>query len=191
MADEPQEAQEPEGGAGAASSKGKLSFKTLVLIGLPLVMVQAVFAYYIVTSFIKPHLPAAKPKVEEKKIEQQPGAPKVEGEIDLTKYTTLPVDDVIVNPAESQGQRYLSVSVVLYIPIELEEQIKKLEPEIRGVIIEQISRKRIDELVDYRDQTVLRDEIREKVSAVLKNNFGASLKNVEVPRVVFSKYIIQ
>lgn len=190
MADEPQEGQVAEAGAGQPSAKGKLSFKTLILIGLPLVMVQGVVAFFVAKSYIVPIMPETKPKVEEKKAEQQASG-KEEGEIDLTKYVVMPVEDVIVNPAESQGQRYVSVSVVLYVPIKLEPSIKSLEPEIRSVIIEQISRKRIDELDDYRDHSVLREEIRERVNAVLKSNFGDALKDLNIPRVVFSKYTLQ
>lgn len=188
MADEPQEGMESEGGAGPSSSKSKLSLKTLILIGLPLVMVQAVIAYFIVTSYISPRLPEAKPRVEQK-TQQADG--RTASEIDLSKHAIISVEDVIVNPAGSQGQRYLSVSVVLYVPSQVEAQITLLEPEIRSVIIEQISRKRLDELDDYRDQQILREEIREHLNALLKNQFGASLKGAEIPRLVFSKYTLQ
>jgi len=187
MADEAQEKQEQDRGEAQPSSKSKLSFKTLILIGMPLVMVQAVLAYFLVARYIKPHLPETKPKVEEKVSE--PGKPV--GDVDLSQYVTFPVNDVIVNPAESQGQRYLSVSVVLYVPALYAESIATIEPEIRAVIIEQISRKRMDELDDYRDQQMLRDEIRDHVNATVKANFASKFKDMEIPRVVFSKYTLQ
>src|SRR3989304_852558 len=97
MADEPQEMVEEEGGEAKPQAKSKLSPKTLILIGLPLVMVQALMAYFVVSNFIGPQLPEQKPKPEEK----QEAEARTGQEQDLSKYITYPVEDVIVNPAET------------------------------------------------------------------------------------------
>ena len=114
------------------------------------------------------------------------------GETDLSTYVTFPVLDVIVNPAETAGQRYLSVSVDVYVPEKIEEEkIRTIEPEIRMVIIERISRKRMDELDDFKDQQILREEIKDDLNAVIRKYFAAKFPDLNVPRVVFSKYTIQ
>ena len=188
MPDEPEEVMEEEKEEPQGPSKSKLSLKTLVLIGLPLVMVQAVMAYFIVSNYIEPKLPETKPRLEDKKTQGS----KTGEEADLSTYVTFPVEDVIVNPAETAGQRYLSVSVNVYIPEELaEEKIKGIEPEIRGVIIERISRKRLEDLDDFKDQQILREEIKDDLNVIIDRYFSSKFPGLNIPRVVFSKYTIQ
>ncbi|HUU27358.1 MAG TPA: flagellar basal body-associated FliL family protein [archaeon] len=188
MVDEANGAVEEAAEAPRPSPKSKLSFKTLILIGLPLVMVQAVLAYFLVSSYVKPRLPEAKPRPEEKKEQEGRESATVE---DLSNYVTFPVDDIIVNPAETGGQRYLSVSVNIYVTKELEKIIPSLEPEIRGVIIARISRKRLDELDEFKDQQILRGEIKDDLNEIIKDYFSEKFKDFKVPRVVFTKYTIQ
>lgn len=187
MPDEPQDVMEEEQEESQGPSKSKLSLKTLILIGLPLVMVQALMAYFIVSNYIEPQLPQTKPRQEDKKTQETRG----EAEIDLSSYVTFLVEDVIVSPAETAGQRYLSVSINVYIPEELEEEISDIEPEIRGVIIERISRKRLDELDDFKDQQILRDEIKDDLNTVIRRYFASKFPDLTIPRVVFHKYTIQ
>ncbi len=189
MAQEPEEMTEDGGGEDQPqqSSKSKLSPKTLILIGLPLVMVQAVLAYFLVSTFIAPKLPETKPMPEEKQTEEGRG----EDVEDLSAYTTYAVEDVIVNPAETGGQRYLSVSVNIYVQQEYADLIKDLDPEFRALIIERISRKRMDELDDFKDQKILREELKDDINALIKLHFKTKYPELNVPRVVFSKYTIQ
>jgi len=188
MPDEPEEVMEGVKEEPQGPSKSKLSLKTLILIGLPLVMVQAVMAYFIVSNYVEPKLPATKLPPEVKKTQGS----KTAEEVDLSTYVTFPVEDVIVNPAETAGQRYLSVSVNVYVPAEFEEEkIRSIEPEIRGVIIERISRKRLDELDDFKDQQILREEIKEDLNVIINKYFSSKFPGLSIPRVVFSKYTIQ
>jgi len=187
MPDEPQDVMEEGVEETREPSKTKLSMKTLILIGLPLVMVQALMAYFIVSNYIEPQLPEIKPLPEDKETQEIRGI----REEDLSKYITFPVEDVIVNPAQTGGQRYLSVSINVYIPEDHEETISGLEPEIRGVIIERISRKRMDELDDFKDQQILREEIKEDLNAVIRKYFANKFPKLIIPRVVFHKYTIQ
>ena len=190
MAQDPDEMMEEGGGGGGQSqppSKSKLSLKTLILIGLPLVMVQAVAAYFVVSSYIEPQLPETKPRPEEKQVAEG----RAEDVEDLSTFTTYAVQDVIVNPAETGGQRYLSVSVNIYVQQEFAELIADLEPEFRALIIERISRKRMDELDDFKDQQILREELKDDINALIGRYFSKKYPKLKVPRVVFSKYTIQ
>lgn len=188
MAQDPDEMME-EGGEEQPqpASKSKLSLKTLILIGLPLVMVQAVLAYFVVSSYIEPQLPETKPQPEEK----QEKATRTDEVEDLSTYVPHMVEDIIVNPAETGGQRYLSLSITLYVPQQYGEVIKDLDDEFRSVVIERISRKRMDELDDYKDQQILREEIKDDINSVIAKYFSKKYPDLVVPRVVFSKYIIQ
>jgi flagellar basal body-associated protein FliL len=188
MAEEkPQEPQMDEKAETKVAVKSKLSFKTLILIGMPLVLVQVALAYFVVSSYIQPHLPENKPKPEEKKAQEVKGA----SEADLSKFKTYEIKDIIVNPAETSGQRYLSVAVDIYILPEVEPMIKNIEPEIRNLIIERISRKRMDELDNFKAQQILRDEIKDDINSMISKYFSSVFLNFRVPRVVFSSYTIQ
>ena len=188
MAQDPDEMMEEGGGEQPQpASKSKLSLKTLILIGLPLVMVQGVLAYFVVSNLIEPKLPENKPHPEEKQ-EKDVRNEEVE---DLSEYVTHMVEDVIVNPAETGGQRYLSVSIALYVPVQYAELIADLDNEFRSVVIERISRKRMDELDDFKDQQILREEIKDDINAVIAKYFSKKYPDLIVPRVVFSKYTIQ
>lgn len=188
MAQEPDEIVE-EGGADQPqpAAKSKLSLKTLILIGLPLVMVQAVLAYFLVNSFIEPKLPETKPMPEEKLEAETP----VEDVEDLSTYVTHVVEDIIVNPAETGGQRYLSISMTIYVPMEFVDMVADLDNEFRSIAIERISRKRMDELDDFKDQQILREEIKDDINSLVSRYFDKKYPNFIVPRVVFSKYTIQ
>ncbi len=188
MAQEPEDMTEDGGDdQSQPASKSKLSLKTLILIGLPLVMVQAVLAYYLVSTFVEPKLPETKLMPEEKQTEEG----RSEDVDDLSEYITYAVEDVIANPAETGGQRYLSVAVSIYVQVEYETLVAELEPEFRSLIIERISRKRMDELIDYKDQQILREELKDDINALISRLFSKKYPDLKVPRVVFSKYIIQ
>jgi flagellar basal body-associated protein FliL len=188
MAQDPEEMME-EGGEEQPqpSSKSKLSLKTLILIGLPLVMVQGVLAYFVVKQYVEPKMPETKPRPEEVQ-EQDVRNEEVE---DLSTYVPHMVEDVIVNPAETGGQRYLSVSFTIYVPQQYGEVIGDLDDEFRSVVIERIGRKRMDELDDFKDQQILREEIKDDINSVIARYFSKKYPDLIVPRVVFSKYIIQ
>lgn len=178
-----------EGGEEQSSGggKSKLSLKTLILIGLPLVLVQAVAAFFVVKMFIQPKLPEAKPAPEEV---QGESASKGDMVSDLSQYVTFPVDDVIVNPAETNGQRYVSVSVVVYVPAAM-KGIEELEPEIRSIIIDKISRRRLEQLDGYEERQALLEDIQQELNAIVRRNFPDKYPDFEVPRILFSKYTIQ
>lgn len=73
MPDEPQDVMEEEQEESQGPSKSKLSLKTLILIGLPLVLVQALMAYFIVSNYIEPQLPQTKPRQEDETTQETRG----------------------------------------------------------------------------------------------------------------------
>jgi len=189
MPDEPQESMADEEGAAAPAAKSKLSFKTLILIGLPLVIVQALVALVVVQKIVQPRLPEVKPPPKEET--QQADNP--DAEVDLSEQVPIKVEDIIVNPAETKGQRYLSVSVVYYVPKDVEKNIGAFEFEVRSAIIERIGRKRLDELDDPADRQILLGEIREELNSTLRRFFSKSdkFKDLQIQRILFSKYTLQ
>jgi flagellar basal body-associated protein FliL len=187
MAEEPKEAPAEEKAEAKPAVKSKLSFKTLILIGVPLVLAQIFLAGWLVTSKFEKYLPENKPRPEEKKAQEIKGV----SDVDLSTYKTYEVKDIIINPAETSGQRYISLSVVIYISPEVEPTFKDIEPEIRSLIIERVSSKRMDELDNFKGQQILRDQVRDDINSLISKYFSAKYPNFKIPRVVFSNYTIQ
>ena len=165
MPDEPQDAMPEEEGQTTPAAKSKLSLKTLVLVGLPLVIVQVMLAWFVVRKVVQPRLPEVKPPPKEEV--QQTGTQ--DDQVDLSEHVPVNVDDIIVNPAATKGQRYLSVSVVVYVPEAIAAELANFEPEVRSAIIERISRKRLDELDDPADRQILLGEVRDDLNLTIKN----------------------
>ena len=191
MADEPQDTMPDEGeGAAAPQAKSKISLKTLILIGLPLVIVQAALAFWVVRSYIQPPLSAIK---KEQPVEEttQGDNQDEKDEVDLSEHVPHEVQDIIVNPADTKGQRYLSVSVVIYVPEKIATELANFEPEVRSAIIERISRKRLDELDDPADRKILLTEVKDDLNATIRKFFKKKFPELSIRRVLFSKYTLQ
>ncbi|MFC1614499.1 flagellar basal body-associated protein FliL [Gemmatimonadota bacterium] len=187
MPDEPQDAMPEEDGQAAPAAKSKLSPKTLILVGLPLVIVQVGLAWFVVTKVVRPRLPEQKPSPVEEV--QQTGSQ--DDKVNLSEHVPVAVDDIIVNPAETKGQRYLSVSVVIYVPEDIATELVNFDAEVRSAIIERISRKRLDELDDPADRQILLGEVKQDLNNTIETYFSEKFPDFTVQRILFSKYTLQ
>jgi flagellar FliL protein len=89
-----------------------------------------------------------------------------------------------VNPAGTNGQKLLLTSLTFDVENEPSQKtIKEKEMIVKDIIISTLSSKSLIELsqVGYKDSLKIE----------LANNLMASLKNVKVQSVYFTKYIIQ
>lgn len=140
-------------------------------------VVQTVLAYFLQKTFLFPGTATA--NVEAAKHEEtEEGKEGEEGE-----STVVLLDEIVVNPAETAGRRYLAVTIGLQMKGEaLEASVEKAGPLIRDALITLLSAKHLDELSrsSYRD--TLRTEIKTAVNVHLKN---------KVDNVIFSGYVLQ
>jgi flagellar basal body-associated protein FliL len=187
MPDEPQDAMPEEEGQAAPAAKSKLSLKTLVLVGLPLVIVQVLLAWFVVRKVVQPRLPEQKPPPVEEV--EQTGSQ--DDQVNLSEHVPVAVDDIIVNPAETKGQRYLSVSVVIYVPEDIAPDLVNFDAEVRSAIIERISRKRLDELDDPADRQILLGEVKQDLNGTIETYFSKKFPEFTIQRILFSKYTLQ
>jgi flagellar FliL protein len=94
------------------------------------------------------------------------------------------VSDLVVNPAGTDGTRYLCTTVALETIVpEVSEEIKSREAQIRDVLIEILSRRSIGDLADLAARDQLRNEIRVGVNGLLTSG--------EVVGVYFSNFVLQ
>ena len=94
------------------------------------------------------------------------------------------ISDLVVNPAGTDGTRYLCTTVALEtIDPRVSEEIKSREAQIRDVLIAILSRRTIGELADLGTRDSLRAEIRASINNLLTGG--------EVVGVYFSNFVLQ
>lgn len=147
----------------------------LAAIGIPVFLVQLAVVYFLVVKFVAPSAGAA-PAEPAKAAETKESA-------DAAKSIFV-VKDVIVNPAGTNGTRFLLTTVGFEInSAEREKDLEKKEVQVRDVLNTVLTGKGLDELVRPDQREALRKEIFQKVAEMLP---AGTLTNV-----YFSKFIIQ
>ena len=146
----------------------------LVIIGVPLFLVQLAVVYFLVAKFVAPG--AAAPAPEQAKAAEQKESAEAK--------SIYVVKDVIVNPAGTNGTRFLLTTVGFEVNgVEREKELEKMEVQVRDVLNTILTNKGLEDLAGNEQREALRKEILQKVSTMLP---AGSLTNV-----YFSKFIIQ
>ncbi len=172
MADKKKQENQEQQEAEESKSKSGGLLKTVLMIGLPLMIVQTGVAYFLVSKVVK--VPQAVEEVKEEEPE-----PEEEGPSKL--YV---IEDVIINPAGTSGSRFLNATVALeYADAELEQELTENEVQIRDILINILASKTIDELDGPEDRLKLKQEILDKCNEYLKKG--------KLKRVYFSNFIMQ
>lgn len=151
--------------------KGKSKSRRLKFVLLPLILVvQAIVAYYLVFNVLLKHAQHAR----------IPDALKQE--LKVGKF--FEIDDIVINPANSDGRRYLVVELGLETDSSslLAEATSK-EIWIRDAIISLLTTKTVEELMDVTS--------REKLKAEMLDRLNHKLLKGQFSRLYFKKYIIQ
>ncbi|RMD92109.1 MAG: hypothetical protein D6814_17385 [Calditrichaeota bacterium] len=147
--------------------------KTLLMIGIPLMLIQTGLAYFVISRFVQPPPAASKTEAPEEKAEEEEGPVKL--------YI---IKDVIVNPAGTAGARFLNATIALeYSSPDLEQELTDKDVQIRDLLINILASKSIAELDGMDDKEALRQEILEKCNAFLKKG--------KIKKVYFSNFIMQ
>jgi flagellar FliL protein len=167
------ETPQPEA-AQEIDKKSKGFPKNLITIGA-IQVVMAVAAFFIVKAVILPRAQAG--QANETRQEASAGHSEP-GQIQL-------IDNIIVNPAGTNGTRYLSTSIGLEFQ-KSEETAKKMEeltPILRDILITILSSKSLDELSS--------PQIREQIRLEIQNGISAAISPEKVMKVYFVDYILQ
>jgi flagellar protein FliL len=156
------------------------------IIGLPVFVVQLVVVYFITANILlnKTSTSTSVPKDSVVTSAQEVKNPKVQKGKDNFGKFIYSLDDVIVNPAGTSGQRLILASV--NIDVGKEEQLKFLkerEPIVKDLIISTISSKTLLQLgqIGYKDT----------LKVELTRNLNSKFSSVTFNDIYFSKYIMQ
>jgi len=171
-----------------AASSQKLPVKKLIMFGVPLLVVQLVIVYFLITKFFAPPFQASGGS-EAQSTEGQAKAGKdghgsqKEGE-EGSEGKIYVVKDLIVNPAGTNGTRFLLTTVGFEVTTP--EALKELENKdvmVRDALNTILTSKDLTTIVNIEGREAIRKEIELKVGSILR---GGTLTNV-----YFSKFIIQ
>jgi len=171
--DSPEAKGKEQGGAPVV--KQPLNIKKLLIIGVPVFLVQLAAIYFLMVKFIAP---GGAPTADSGK------AADAKESAEHPAQSIFVIKDIIVNPAGTNGTRFLLTTIGLEVTTpEAEKDLEKKEVQVRDVLNSVLTSKGLDELVNVEQREALRAEIFQKVGELVK---PGSLANV-----YFSKFIIQ
>jgi flagellar FliL protein len=160
--------REPHTGAGAAeearvlkrSSSGVFNVRNIIIL-VAGVVISGGLAILTVGGYVAP-------KIEEDKINQQVEKFKVTESIYLDDLSFFKIDPIIVNPAGSNGERYLKATISLEMTSpEVQAEVAKRVPQIKNQINNVLSSKSIRQVQTNADREKLRREIMDHVNGTL------------------------
>lgn len=184
MAKDTSAAEKASAGQVAPSGgKSPILSRKMLMIGLPVFLVQLVVVVLVLKMFVftssgsAPTGAQAASKGDEHSKAGERGEGSGAGAIFVVK-------DVIVNPAGTNGTRFLLTTVGFEVNSpEVQKELEAKEVQVRDILNTILTSKGLDELVDPGQREALRTEISERVNGALRSGSLSS--------VYFSKFIIQ
>ncbi len=173
---DPKEEKAPDKPASGGSKK----FLMLGLVGVGAIALGVTLAIFVVRPMMSKSPTAAEPKKEvEHKAEEFPG-----GEHAAPAGTVYAIKDIVVNPANTGGTRFLSVSFAFELKSEeLALQIQNKELMVRDALITILSAKTVVQLTDPKEKEIVRYQIRKRISDILKTD--------QIAAVYYTDFVLQ
>ncbi|AFN75369.1 Flagellar basal body-associated protein FliL [Melioribacter roseus P3M-2] len=165
----------------SGTSKGSSS--KILVIGLPLFIVQLVAVYFITANILLPKIQShyAVP-TEEHAQSGDSSASESEG-VEFGKFIYV-VDDLIINPAGTDGKRLLLASIGFDIATEQnKKELEEKEVLVKDAIISVMGSKDMTQL----SNALYRDSLKIQISDQIKQ----LMPDVKINNIYFSKYILQ
>ena len=160
----------------APESKKRFNLKKILMIGGPILLVQIVVVYFLISKFFAP---AAAQDLHEAGV----AAEKKQASEEQTPLIVV-IKDVIVNPAGTNGSHLLITTIGLEVnTLEAKTELEQKEVQTRDVLVTILTGKRMDELTTPEQKELLREEIHQQVNKILKSS--------RLSKVYISKFIIQ
>lgn len=96
----------------------------------------------------------------------------------------LPMDQFVVNIAETNGERYLKIVIQLEVSdLEVGPELEQLKPRIRDSILDLLTPKTYKDLMDLAGKQRLREDIAGRINNILQRG--------KVTKVYFTDFVIQ
>lgn len=152
-----------------ADGKAKTPPKKLIIIGKIFLLVlilagQAYLAYVIVDAFY--------PSIYAKMNAENP-----------PEIGSYQMEQLVVNPANTNGRRYLMVEISLELNVEHIPLMETTNPRVRQELIETFSKRTVSQLTTPKERELLRKEVVEIINS--------SIGETSVQNLYFTKYVLQ
>ncbi len=172
MAKKKNEEAAPEENQEQEKKQGSNTMKMILMIGLPIMVVQAGLAWFLISSFAQPTKAVGEEK-QETETEGDPGKPGI-----LFEFK-----DVIINPAGTAGSRFLNATIVLeFTKSELQAEISEKSVQVRDALVNILVSKTILELDGAQGRANIKQEIKEICNSILKKG---KIRAVYLPSFIF------
>ena len=175
--------------ASAEKTTDKATGKSLVKMFLIFGIVMVLLQIGMVQMAIRQFSPAARkeqsePKEEKIKEEKKKEKKKSEKDIESIIGRIYAINEIIVNPARTEGRRFLNVSVAFqFSDAIVGTELEKRNIQVRDVLISILTSKPVDAIDDAEEKDQLRQEILTNVNALLTTG--------KVEKVYFSNFVMQ
>jgi flagellar FliL protein len=196
MSDEPKEAKDskdapPADGAAAAAGAPAKAAPPVVLIAVVALALSAggaLGALLVAPKIIHARQAAAAEQLADPHGKKAKKKKKTDKKGEEGKPTVYKLDNLIVNPADSQGQRFLmcTVAVTSDDPHAL-DVLREHEIELRDHVITLLSHKTMDRLTSEGARDTLRAEL---LNTVIKPVLGADAEDTEL-KVYLPQFVVQ
>jgi flagellar FliL protein len=173
-----------------SGTKGGM-MKKLLIYGIPAFLVQLVVIYFLTAKFVVPmtahQVSGSSPEHSKAGTTESNGnepddVAKDDG--DAKESHIYVIKDMIINPAGTNGQRYLLSTIAFNVSTEEAlRDFEKKEMAVRDMLNSILTSKSMEQLIDVTQREGLRTEIAKQAKGLV--NHGT------VTSVYFSKYIIQ
>lgn len=155
----------------------------IFLFGMPLFIAQLVAVYFITANILLKKVEANVSSANQQPVEKNAAVKQTAKQSDLGKFVYM-VDDLIVNPANTDGKKLLLSSIGFDVPSANDQnELKARDVILKDAVISVMSSKDLDRLASITYRDTLRTEIIKKL--------GQIMPNVKINTVYFSKYILQ
>ncbi|MCA9734903.1 MAG: flagellar basal body-associated FliL family protein [Deferribacteres bacterium] len=170
MAKKKQEEEKPVEETPSKEKSGGNTLKMILMIGVPIMLIQAGIAWFLISSFAQPTKAVSD---TEEPVEE-----------DVTKPGTLyEFSDVIINPAGTAGSRFLNANIVLeFTAPELEAEISEKNVQLRDALVNVLVSKTILELDGSQGRAAIKEELKEACNTVLKKG---KVRAIYLPSFIF------
>jgi flagellar protein FliL len=165
-----------------SEKKGGFNIKIL-LFGLPLFIVQLVAVYFVTANILLSRIQSNNSSATQNPVENKAAKPAEAKLVELGKFIYVP-EDLIINPANTDGKRLLLAS--LGFDVSTEQDMQKLKAKdfvLKDAVISVMSSKGLEQLANTPYRDTLRIEITKKLTQVIPD--------VKINMIYFSKYILQ
>ena len=153
----------------------------VIFIGLPLFIVQLVLVYFITATFLVKSTPISTENGEKNDAEATEEVSDDGAE--HTPQKIFNIEDLIINPAGTSGQRLLLLSVGFGVGGDEElTLLQNNEVVIKDMVINTVSQKSLG--------TLSRIELKDSLKVELANKINETYPKAKVKNVYFSKYLI-